>query len=231
MHVSLETRYCYLRDHLLFKHLATCELQEVCLISNFKTFKKGEKIYFAHDEYNRFFLLKKGLIKIVQMGTDGHETVKEILQKGDLFGQITLEETHLNEYAVVLSEQVTCCSFRIDDFEKIIRKNPSLAIHFMKLVGRRFRRLEIRYTDLMHKDVRTRLLLFLKDWAEREGTPENIGISLKNYFTHQDIASLICTTRQTVSQLMNELKDNGLIAYSRSTLTIPNLMMLRKIAA
>jgi CRP/FNR family transcriptional regulator len=230
MNFSLETRYWYLRDHQLFKHLTSSELQEICLISNFKTVKKGEIIYFANDESSRIYSLKKGMIKIVDMDADGNETVKEVLQAGDLFGQITLEDTDLNEYAMGLSDYVTCCSFRIEDFQKVIQKNPSLAVKFTKLVGLRFKRLENRYSNLMFKDVRTRLLLFLQEWAEREGKPEETGISLKNYLTHQDIASLICSTRQTVSQLMSELKDSGLIDYSRSMIVIPNLPELRKLA-
>lgn len=231
MHFSLETRYWFLRDHQLFKHLNSDELQEICLISSFKTAKKGEIIYFAHDDLNRVYSLKKGVIKIVELDNDGNETVKEILQQGDLFGQITLENLEMNEYAVVLSDYVTCCSFKIEDFEKVIQKNPSLAIKFTKLVGLRFKRLENRYSNLMYKDVRTRLLLFLKEWAEREGKAIEGQISLKNYLTHQDIASLICSTRQTVSQLMNELKDSGLIEYSRSTIVIADLPTFKKIAA
>ena len=225
----LETRYWYLRDHQLFRHLDSAELRQICLITNFKTAKKSEIIYFAHDETSRVYLLKKGVIKIVEMDADGNETVKEVIQKGDLFGQITLDDSGMDEYAVALSDYVTCCSFKIEDFEKVIRENPSLAVKFTKLVGLRFRRLENRYTNLMFKDVRTRLLLFLEEWAEKEGTATPEGISLKNYLTHQDIASLICSTRQTVTQLFSELKHNGLLDYNRTMLLIPDVKQLRKL--
>ena len=149
----IETRYWYLRDHQLFRHLDSAEVRQICLITNFKTAKKSEIIYFAHEEQNRVYLLKKGIIKIVELNANGDETVKEVLQKGDLFGQITLDETDLDEYAVALSDYVTVCSFRIEDFEKVIQQNPSLAVKFTKLVGLRFRRLENRYANLMFKDV------------------------------------------------------------------------------
>ena len=225
----LETRYWYLRDHQLFRHLNSAELRQICLITNFKTAKKSEIIYFAHDEQNRVYLLKKGIIKIVELDEDGTETVKDVLQKGDLFGQLTLDDTEMEEYAIALSDYVTCCSFLIEDFEEVIRQHPSLAIKFTKLIGMRFRRLENRYSNLMFKDVRTRLLLFLEDWAEKEGTVENNAIMLKNYLTHQDMAGLVCSTRQTISQLFNEFKQHGLIDYNRSSIIIPDLKRLKSL--
>lgn len=225
----LESRYWYLRDHQLFRNLASSELKQICLITNFKTAKKSEIIYFAHDETNRVYLLKKGVIKIVELDADGNETVKEVIQKGDLFGQITLDDTDMDEFAVALSDTVTVCSFKIEDFEKVIQQNPSLAVKFTKLIGLRFRRLENRYSNLMFKDVRTRLLLFLEEWAEKEGTPTPEGITLKNYLTHQDLAGLICSTRQTVTQLFSEFKHNGLLDYNRTTIIIPDVKQLRKL--
>lgn len=227
MQFPIDTRYWFLRDHQLFKHLSSTELREICVISNFKTAKKGEIIYFAHDEQSRIYSLKKGIIKIVELNPNGDETVKEVIQKGDLFGQILLDDQDTDEYAVALSDYVTICSFRIEDFEKVIQRNPSLAVKYTKLVGLRFRRLENRYSNLMFKDVKTRLVLFLQEWATKEGQAEGNTIKLKNYLTHQDIASLICSTRQTVSQIFNELKTSGLIDYSRSIIVIPDVQLLK----
>jgi CRP/FNR family transcriptional regulator, cyclic AMP receptor protein len=223
----IETRYWFLRDHQLFRHLDSAELRQICLITNFKSAKKNEIIYFAHDEHNRVYFLKKGIIKIVELDADGNETVKEVIQKGDLFGQITLDDAEMDEYAVALSDSVTVCSFRIEDFETVIQENPSLAVKFTKLVGLRFRRLENRYSNLMFKDVRTRLLIFLEEWAQKEGAATEEGIMLKNYLTHQDIAGLICSTRQTVSQLFSDLKQHGFLDYDRQRIIIPNLRQLK----
>lgn len=227
----IETRYWFLRDHQLFRHLDSAELRQICLITNFKSAKKNEIIYFAHDEHNRVYFLKKGIIKIVELDADGNETVKEVIQKGDLFGQITLDDAEMDEYAIALSDSVTVCSFRIEDFETVIQENPSLAVKFTKLVGLRFRRLENRYSNLMFKDVRTRLLIFLGEWAQKEGAATEEGTILKNYLTHQDIAGLICSTRQTVSQLFSDLKQHGLLDYDRQRILIPDLRQIKGLLA
>jgi CRP/FNR family transcriptional regulator len=206
--------------------LSSSELREMCIISNFKTAKKSEIIYFSHDESSRVYTIKRGTIKIVEIDKKGNEIVKDILQEGDLFGQFTLTDSNLDEYAVAVSDYVTCCSFRMDDFEKVIERNPALALQYTKWVGLRLKRMENKYSNLVFKDVRARFIGFLKDWSSKEGVNDQNEVILKNYLTHQDIASLICSTRQTVTSLFNELKENGILDYSRTEITIKNTAAL-----
>ncbi|UTA66886.1 MULTISPECIES: Crp/Fnr family transcriptional regulator [Emticicia] len=218
--MNLDTKYWYLRDHKLFSVLSSSELRSICMISNFKTARKGEIILFSHDENTRVYFLKKGTLKIVETDENGNEIVKDVIQKGDIFGEFTLTETQSDEYAVAVSDNVICCSFRMDDFEQLLEKNPQLGLSYTKWMGFRFKRLQSRYANLMFKDVRTRFMIFLKDWATKEGTPADTDIILKNYLTHQDIASLICSTRQTVTQLFNEYKEKGILDYNRTEIIL-----------
>lgn len=224
--LSYETKYWFLRNHKLFSVLNRSEMAEICLISNFKTAKKGEIIYLAHDELHRVYALKKGVIKIVETNEEGVETIKDILKAGDLFGQVSLDDQETNEFAVAMSDSVTICSFKTTDFERVIAQNPSLALSYTKLVGLRFKRLQNRYANLVNKDVKTRLRIFLKEWALSEAQGATQQVVIKNYLTHQDVASLICATRQTVTQLFNEFKAMGLLDYTRNEIIISDLNKL-----
>ncbi len=221
--MNIETKYWYLRDHKLFNALTSNELKSICLIMNFKTAKKGEIIYFAHDESARVYFLKKGTIKIVEIDDKGNEVVKEIIQRGDIFGEFTLSDEESDEYAIAVSDNVACCSFKLEDFEKVLQSNPQLSLSYTKWIGFRFKRLQNRYSNLIFKDVRTRLVGFLNDWAAKEGTLENNQQVIKNYLTHQDIASLVCSTRQTVTSLFNELKEKGALDYTRTEIIIKKM--------
>ncbi|MDR6561376.1 MULTISPECIES: Crp/Fnr family transcriptional regulator [unclassified Arcicella] len=223
-----EAKYWYLHDHQLFSVLSREENRALCLIPNFKTVKKNEIIYFSHDDEQRLYTIKSGTLKIVSVDAEGNETVKEILRSGDLFGQYTFDEVDENEdeYAIAISEKVVICSFKINDFENIVKSNPQLAIRYTKLVGFKLKRITNNYTNLMFKDVRTRFVLFLKDWVMKEGKGQTKDIVVKNYLTHSDIAGLICSTRQTVTMLFNELKNAGLIDYTRSEIIVKDVHQL-----
>ncbi|WP_395054200.1 Crp/Fnr family transcriptional regulator [Flavobacterium sp.] len=219
-----ELKYWYLRDHKLFWTLSMSQIKQLCIITGFKTAKKGDTIYFSSSDVPRIFLLKKGNIKIVSVDDEGNETIKEILQKGDLFGELTLEkDLEVNEYAKALTEEVSICSFLMSDFEELILKNPSLALTYTKFVGLKMKRLKNSYSNLVSKDAKTRLITFLKDWSKREGVFNGNQVTLENYLTQTDIAQIICTSRQTATQLMNELEEKGLIHYNRKQIMIGDI--------
>ena len=216
-----ELKYWYLRDHKLFRTLSFSQIKQLCIITGFKKASKGEIIYFSTSDLPRIFLLKKGNIKIVAVDDDGKETIKDIIQQGDLFGELTLETDAKNEeYAKVLSEDVSICSFLMSDFENLLLQNPSLALSYTKFVGLKMKRIKNNYANLISKDAKTRLLQFLKDWAGKEGVKNGDSIVIENYLTQSDIAQIICTSRQTATQLLNEMEANNVLSYNRKEIII-----------
>ncbi len=137
-----------------------------------------------------------------------------------MFGQLSLSDSSEDEYAVVISDDVVFCSFKSEDFEKFIQNKPDVAIKYTKWIGFWFKRLENRYSNIMFKDVRTRLLSFFNDLSKDILPNENGEIVLPNYLTHQDVSSLICSTRQTVTSLLNAFKSEGIIDYSRKEIVV-----------
>jgi CRP-like cAMP-binding protein len=222
-----ELKYWYLRDHKLFWTLSMSQIKQLCIITGFKKAQKGDIIYFSSSDLPRIFLLKKGNIKIVSVDEEGNETIKEILQKGDLFGELSLEhDKEVNEYAKALTEEVSICSFLLSDFEDLLVKNPTLALSYTKFVGLKMKRFKNNYSNLVSKDAKTRLISFLKDWAEREGIQEDKKFTINNYLTQTDIAQIICTSRQTATLLLNELEEKNLIYYNRKEIIIDDISKL-----
>ena len=222
-----ELKYWYLRDHKLFWTLSMSQIKQLCIITGFKKANKGDIIYFSSSDVPRIYLLKKGNIKIVAIDEEGNETVKEILQKGDLFGELSLEsDKDANEYAKVLTDEVSICSFLMSDFEDLLLHHPNLALSYTKFVGLKMKRVKNNYSNLVSKDARTRLLTFLKDWAEKEGKQEGNKFTIENYLTQTDIAQIICTSRQTATMLLNELEEKNLIHYNRKEILIDDIKKL-----
>lgn len=222
-----ELKYWYLRDHKLFWTLSMSQIRQLCIITGFKKAKKGDVIYFSSSDVPRVFLLKKGNIKIVAVDEDGNETIKDIIQKGDLFGELTLEnDVNSNEYAKALTDEIIICSFLLSDFENLLLQNPSLALSYTKFVGLKMKRIKNSYANLISKDAKTRLYQFLKDWAEREGKRTENRVVIENYLTQNDIAQIICTSRQTATQLLNEMETKGLLYYNRKEIIIEDITKL-----
>ena len=222
--MSPDAKYWFLRNHYLFTNLEREQIKDISYQTEFVTNRKGSVIELSQAE-SRVYTIKQGILKLIEIHENGQELVIDILRPGDLFGEFPLLTPVTNQYVVSLSDQVTFCSFLTADFEKIIQKYPTLGIRYTKLVGLRFTRLQSLYRNLMFKDVRTRLRLFLKDWFTRDYKPEQPNV-VKNYLSHKDIAHLICCNRQTVTELFSEFRGAGLLDYNRTQLTLINPALL-----
>lgn len=221
-----DVKYWYLRNHQVFSQITDEKYQELCVWTGFKKGIKNEAIFFSHETTKRIYFLKKGMLKIISLDAEGNEVTKDIIQKGDIFGEIALEEDSENnssEYAKVMSEEAVMCTFTLENFEKVLAKYPTISLRFTKKVGDKLKTLENRYNNLIFKDVRTRVIHFLKKFVKDNGETQGEVLSARNYLTHQDIAHLTGSTRQTVTSILNQLKKENKLFYSRNEIVIPNI--------
>ncbi len=217
-----------LRNYDLWCHLSDAEYEELNVAHHFIDAKKGDYIYFDSHHLNKLYFVKDGFIKIGYIDEEGNEIIKEIIREGEIFGQFALEKTNLNgEFARAHKGNVSLCAFNIEDFEKLLIKKPELALKYSKQVGDKLRRAEFRLLHMLNKDVRSRLLAFFYHLAVKDGYKSEPGsFSMENFLTHEDIAKLIGSARQTVTTVINELEADGLVKMTRKKITIPDAKKL-----
>lgn len=223
--MSVEDKWLLIRNYDLWAHLSNDEYEELNVVHNFIEAKKGDFVYFEAFHHNKLYFLKDGFIRIGYIDDDGNEVVKEIIQKGEIFGQLTLERNNLKgEFAQAYKSDVSLCAFSIEDFNQLLRKKPELALKYSKQVGSKLRNVESRLVNLLNKDVKTRLVNFLAQLivdSDGEASPE--GYCISNHLTHEDIANLIGSSRQTVTTLINELSAEGLLRFTRQRICFPDV--------
>ncbi|MHA4811803.1 Crp/Fnr family transcriptional regulator [Flavitalea flava] len=219
-----------IRNYDLWCHLSEDEYKDLKVEHRVIEVPKGEYIYFEAYNHNKIYFVKEGTIKIGFIDPEGREKIKEIIRKGELFGQFSLERNNLHgEFAQAYKDNVSICAFTIDDFEKLLKNRPDLALKYSKQVGAKLRNIENRLLNLLNKDVKTRLIHFLWQLVEQnlgENTAE--GFCMPNYLTHEDIASLIGSSRQTVTTMINELETEGILSYNRQEICFLDVKKLQK---
>jgi len=226
-----EEKFLLLRNYDLWCHLSDEEYNELNIAHHFIEAKKGDYIYFDSHHLNKIYFVKDGYIKIGYIDEKGDEIIKEIIKEGELFGQFALEKNNLNgEFARAYKGDVSLCAFTIEDFEKLLKKRPDLAIKFSKQVGEKLRRAEFRLITMLNKDVRSRSLAFFYNLAIMDGYDGSaVSYTMNNFLTHDDIAKLIGSARQTVTSFINQLEEEGLLKISRKKIFIPDVMKLQKL--
>ena len=228
--VSCDSTLLLIRGFDIFEHITDEEYKELDLVHNYIEAKKGGYIYFSHQNHNKLFFAKKGFIKIGYIDENGNEIIKEIIQKGEVFGQFTLEKDNgKDEFARAYKSDVSLCAFDIDDFKKLLRTKPEMAIKFSTLLGNKLKKTETRLVNLLNKDVKTRLINLLLQLAAESPRKQPDKISFEKYLTHEDMARLIGSSRQTVTTILNLLEEAQLIETGKKEIIIKDIGALKKL--
>ncbi|BDD10558.1 cyclic nucleotide-binding protein [Fulvitalea axinellae] len=206
----------------LYEVLCPHKLKEFAK-NHFEEFGKGDFIYFKEDPSTTIYLVSKGKVRIINYTDTGEEMVKSVLSKGEIFGEMALMgETERKDFAVCATGKTSICRINVDDLQHLMRNHNKINLKIYKIIGLRLRKIERKLEAMLFKDVRSRLIDFLRDLVEErlDGPITHPPVELENHFTQKDIADLIGARRETVTAMLNSMKDEGLLEYGRKSIVI-----------
>ena len=213
----------YLENFSLFRGLSRQEMDAVCDVAVMQDIAKDTFIYFSPDDARYIHFLKKGQIKLVNYSDDGDEMIKAIMRPGEVFGELSLMEQGSYDEAAIALTDCLLCKMGGAEMQAIMQKNITFTTEILKLIGLKLRRIERRLENIAFKDARTRITEFLFDFAREYGERRGRELVVKNFLKHQDIANLTATSRQTVTTILNDLKQQGIIKYDRRKMILKDV--------
>lgn len=193
-----------------------------------RTVEKNKYIYFPEEPSKVVFLLKEGRVKIGTYSDDGKEVIKAVLEPGEIFGELAVagQETRA-DFAQVMDANVKICAIGKDEMLRILNSVPNLNMKITQLIGLRLQKMERRFESLIFKDARQRIVDFIRNSAQEKGTKVGYEWVFRHRLTHQDIANLTATSRQTVTIVLNELREQGIIKFDRRSILIREMEQLK----
>ncbi len=217
----------YLEDVDLFNVLCPHKTKTLSERHQFNYFNKGDFIYFPEEPSKYIYMIADGRVKIGSYTGDGKEVVKSILGSGEVFGELALTgEDKRTNFAQAMDDKTTVCPISIEEMQELMAGDKSLSLKIYKLIGLRIRKLEQKIESLVFKDARTRVIDFLKDAVAYKGQKVGYETVIRTKLTHKDIASLTGTSRQTVTTILNELKDKNILTFDRRRILIRDMEKL-----
>jgi CRP/FNR family transcriptional regulator, cyclic AMP receptor protein len=221
----------YLKQIHLFSGLSEADLQELEQLARMFTVKKREIIYLPGDPAHTVYLLKKGRVKFVRTGQGGKEFTVEILQPGEIFGDMDQSEQSVRTMRVEARDDAVLCRLRREDFEHYLSRHPDLIVSLYEMIRRRFRKFQSCVEDLAQRSVSARLAHLLLDLAQVEGVPHGQQVHIRVQLTHQEMADLIGCSRETVSTTIGQFRAQGVIGLEAQTVTILNPEALSRLVS
>ena len=194
-------------------------------------YKKGDYIYLPEQSSDKVFFLSRGRVKIGSYSKNGKEITKAILEEGQVFGELALVgEGSRRDFAYVM-EDTDVCALTVDEMKGLIKDHSSLSLLMMKIMGNRVLDMEQRLESLVFKDSRTRIVEFLVDLTHKKGDRVGYEHVVRKFITHQEIANLTATSRQTVTTVLNELRTKNLLTFNRKRLLVRDIEKLQEEAS
>jgi CRP-like cAMP-binding protein len=188
-----------------------------------KSYKKGDYIYMPDQSSDKVFFLNEGRVKIGTYGENGKEITKAILNKGEVFGELAMiSEEKRRDFAYAMEDSVACV-LTTDEMKEMMKEHNGLSLFFMKIMGSRVLEMEQRLESLVFKDSRSRIIEYLIELVKKSGQRVGYEWVVRKFITHQEIANLTATSRQTVTTVLNELRANNLLTFNRKRLLVRDL--------
>lgn len=220
----MDEKQDYLSDVELFRDLSERDMAELDRITTITSVPRGRVFYQPEDVSEVMFLLKEGRVQLYRISPEGKKLVIATLGPGTLFGEMALlgQQMH-NAFAEALDDCLILVMSRAD-LERLILNKPLVGLRMLEITGRRLNDAEARLEDMAFKGIPARLASLLLRLSAERGSADITGL------THQDLAETIGTYRETATQVLNDMKGQGLIEIGRKRITIKDPEKLADVA-
>lgn len=172
-------------------------------------------VYRAGDRADALYAIVKGRIKLCRIEPQTErEAVIDILPEGSLFGESALYSTAgCRENCAVAYESCTLLRIPVEHFKTGMAREPLLHEHTFKLIGHRLEHAEQRLADFALNAIPARLDRLLADFSHRYGVRESAGVLIDIPLPHREIASIVGSTRESVTVRLNAMRREGTIEF------------------
>jgi CRP-like cAMP-binding protein len=223
---SVDEKVWYLGRINIFADMSEAEMRQLAQRTVMRRYTRGQAIIQQDDPLDAIYLVKEGRVKLCRYSSAGRVQIIALLERGDIFGERGLAGSDTATHCEAFDDSLVCL-LRRQDFEDLIRSKPELALRVMKGLATRLRQAEEAIESLAFHDVPDRLATLLAQLADAYGEPHPQGRRLALRFTHHDLASMIGATRETVTNVLNRFRDEGLVTIDERHIIIRDLKRFR----
>ncbi|MBK7621689.1 MAG: Crp/Fnr family transcriptional regulator [Kineosporiaceae bacterium] len=196
----------------LFADLSAAEMQAIADAAPMREVARGALLYGMQRRTEVLFILKRGRVRLYRTATDGRSLTTAIIAPGELFGDMPpLGQQMDGAYAEMLDPGVVCVMSR-RDVERLMLSDVRIVTRITTLLGARVGALETRLSDTVFKPVPARICSTLATLA---GSPPT-AVRL----THDQLADLVGTTRETTTKVLGDLRERNLIRLRRGRIDV-----------
>lgn len=204
----------------LFAGLPTDQLAEIAALVRERKYRRGHIIFMEGEPGEAVFFLKSGRVKIFKQDEEGREQILHYINPGEVFAEVVLFDGGEYPACAEVVEDAQVGFIKNEDLNALLLQKPAIALSLLKIMARRLRASQKQIMELALMDTTRRLASLLLELALEHGTPEEGGLRIGVHLTHQELASMIGTTRETVNRILGEFRRDKAISVTRQGIVV-----------
>lgn len=189
-------------------------------------FKKDQIIYKEESSSESIFFIEKGCVIIGNHSDNGEDVITSILFKGQLFGEQGLAGFRIRGEFAQAKEKTTVVAVPLLQLRKVMLDNGALGISVNQLILKKLNIIQEKWKSQIVDYARTRVIDFIIYLVENNGRKVGFEWTIDQFFPHREIASIIGSSRQTVTVTLNELRNKNIIYFDRKRLIVRDMEKL-----
>lgn len=205
--------------------------ERLLALAHRQAYRKGALVFKAGSPGNNVYILEQGRVKIFALSPLGKQVILWFCFPGEIFGLAEMPRGDRREVYAETCADSTVLSIPRQDFKAFLARHPDTAMRVIELLSCRLRTLGDMLRNLTSDDVTTRVVKLLTRLSARYGrqlAAEDVFLDIE--LTHQDIADMIGTSRQTVTSVLSELRRRGVVRIENHHIHIPNRRLLERLS-
>lgn len=216
----MEATLWYLKRCHLFENLSPEQAERLDRHAVMRTFKKRSLVYGPSEPGQNVLILAKGLLKIKDITPEGKETILAFIEPGEIFGELALIDGEpRQEYAEAVVDSQVLVLTR-ESLQWLMEQRSDVTLSITRLMGLRRKRIENRLRNVLFLSSRERMVRILHELVQTHGERVDNYCEIRLSLSHQDLASLIGVTRETVTVVLGHLQSERIIKIRRRHISV-----------
>lgn len=212
----------------IFEGLNNTEMEAISPFFMERSYKRAAIVCLEGDEGDEMYVIKKGAVKVYH-ALEEKDVILSFLREGDCFGEMALfDESQTRSATVETLEPTVLYVLKRRDFLKILHDHPKMAVRLLQLTMARLRKANERIQNLNLLNARSRIIKTILRLANEYGVQKDNGLLIDFKLTHQQIADLTGVVRETVSAILIDLREEGLIEIEQKKIRIKTFDLLEE---
>jgi CRP/FNR family transcriptional regulator len=208
-----------IRSVPLFSTLTDEEFHQLSHIFVARAYRKNQVIFLEEETGSYMYLVLSGKVKVAKSGAGGKETILAIHRAGDFFGEMSLLDGKTAPATVSAMEDAKIISVSGTDFHKYLLHNEKVMLQIIKVLCARLRQVwQTQSFSSSTADARIRMGIY--QLAKRHGIRDAHGTIIDLKITHQELAEMVGTSRETVTRVLTRLREQGIIEIDQRRITL-----------